>query len=393
MKIFKRILILLSLVLASGVLVSFDSSKIKGPRPSASDTIPTNVIFMIGDGMSLPQLYATMLSSDKELAFTKFPYSGILTTKSSSNEITDSAAAGTALACGQKTKNGMVGMNSDSIPAESILEVMADHGKRTGIVVTCYAAHATPAVFYAKVAQRTKYEEIANQMMNCNKLDIMIGGGKKHFTQRKDGRNLINEMGAKGWTVYDDLDGVDVKNERYAVLASDGHLPPAPERGDFLPDGVELALKSLSGSKKGFFLMVEGSQIDMACHSGDSALMVAEMLDFNKAVEEALDFARKDGHTLLIVTADHETGGLTMVDPKGHYADPVFKYSTGSHTCLPVMLFAYGPGAENFSGWMDNTEVKGRILKSCHMKQKKNGNAHDESAEPILINYDTKRQE
>lgn len=351
-----------------------------------------NVIYMIGDGMALPQVFATMLATGEDLAFQQFPYIGIVDTRSASNDITDSAAGGTALACDKKTKNGMVGMDVDTLAMETILEVLADQGKSTGIVVTCYSGHATPADFYAKVPKRNMYEDIAMQMAVSDKLNVMIAGGKKHFVNRKDSLNLLERMENQlGWKVYDKLADIDAQCMKYAVLAADGHMPIAPERGNFLPDGVHAALETLSQDPDGFFLMVEGSQIDFACHAHDSVNMIDETLDFSKAVQEALDFAQADGNTLVVVTADHETGGLTLIDPKGHYSNVTFHYSTNSHTCLPVMIYAFGPGAERFTGWMQNNEVKSKIMKACGMEPTNVESTPRQTIAPIKGNFDSNR--
>ena len=352
-----------------------------------------NVIYMIGDGMALPQVFATMLATGKEMTFQQFPYIGVVDTRSASNDITDSAAGGTALACDKKTKNGMVGMDVDTLPMTSVLDAMADQGKSTGLVVTCYAGHATPADFYAKVPNRKMYEDIAVQLSESEKINVMIAGGRKHFDHRQDSVNLLERMENElGWKVYDTLADIDTTCMKYAVLAAKGQMPKAPERGDFLPEGVKTALKTLSQDKDGFFLMVEGSQIDFACHNHDSVNMIEETVDFDKAVKVALDFAKADGNTLVVVTADHETGGLTMIDPKGQYSNVCFNYSTFSHTCLPVMIYAYGPGAELFTGWMQNCEVKSRILKACGIvEQTVSEPASDEEIAPVMGNFDSKR--
>ncbi len=351
-----------------------------------------NVIYLIGDGMSLPQIYGAMLATGQDLSFKQFPYSGIVTTRSASNEITDSSASGTALSCGKKTKNGMVGMNPDSIPVKSVLEVMAEQGKMTGVVVTSYVTHATPAVFYSKVPKRSFYDDIAEQLLNSDKVNVIIGGGRKYFNQRQDGRNLIEEMQNKGWKVYDTLAGIDVACRKYAVLANQGHMPSVAMRGDFLPNATKTALQTLSKNEKGFFMMVEGSQIDFACHESDSATMVAEMLDFDKTLRVALDFAQKDGNTLVVVTADHETGGLTLIDPQGRYSSPCFAFSTHSHTCLPVAVFAFGPGSDQFTGWMDNTEIVGKILNACGLDAMEATRETRQDMEPIRENFDSKRE-
>ena len=321
---------------------------------------------MIGDGMALPQVYAAMLASGEEMTFSQFPYIGVVDTHSASNDITDSAAGGTALASDHKTNNAMLGVNPDSIPVKTVLEVLAEQGKETGIVVTSYVTHATPAAFYAKVPHRKQYEDIAVQMAENPYLNLIIGGGMKHFNRRSDSLDLVARMvNELGWTVYDTLDGIDVTCKKYAVMADDNHMPQAAERGDFLPRAVKTALKSLDSAENGFLLMVEGSQIDFACHANDSTWMMDEMLDFDYAVKVALDYAKEKGNTLVVVTADHETGGLTLPDPNGKYTNVVFDYSSRSHTCLPVMVYAYGPGAEQFTGWMQNTALKAKILNAC----------------------------
>ena len=352
-----------------------------------------NVIYFIGDGTALPQVYAGMLATRQELVFPKFPYIGVVDTHSASNDITDSAAGGTALASDHKTNNAMIGVNPDTIPVKTLLEVFAEQGKETGIVVTSYVTHATPASFYAKVPHRKQYEDIAVQMAENPYLNLIIGGGMKHFNQRKDSINLIEKMENElDWKVYDTLADIDVTCKKYAVLADDGHMPPAAERGDFLPRAVKTALQTLDDAENGFFLMVEGSQIDFACHANDSAWMVDEVVDFSQAIQIALDYAEEHGNTLVVVTADHETGGLTLPDKKGKYTNVSFCYSTGSHTCLPVMVYAYGPGAEQFTGWMQNTAIKGKILNACGLENIGDGLPEVDSTKvkAVKVNLDSK---
>lgn len=359
----KRVLPISFLLMALMGLASCQTNEAPVEEPKA-----LNVIYMIGDGMALPHVFGTMLATGQELAFSQFPYVGIVDTRSASNDITDSAAGGTALACGKKTKNGMVGMDADTVAMESVLDVLAQQGKSTGLVVTSYLTHATPASFYAKAQKRSQYETIALQMAESPYLNVAIGGGMKHFAQRDDSINLVERMVTElGWTVYDTLADIDTTCHKFAVMAAEGHMPIASERGDFLVRGVKTALASLNDNVNGFFLMVEGSQIDFSAHDNDSVVVVDEMVDFSNAVEVALDYAKKHGNTLVVVAADHETGGLSLIDPQGHYSDPVFHFSTPSHTSLPVMVYSYGPGAEQFTGWMQNDDLKNKILRACGM--------------------------
>ena len=379
----------LSALLLLGVITSCQTKNEEPQEPAKA----LNVIYFIGDGTALPQVYAGMLATRQEMVFPKFPYIGVVDTHSSSNDITDSAAGGTALSSDHKTKNAMVGMNPGSIPVKTLLEVFHEQGKETGLVVTSYITHATPACFYAKVPHRRQYEDIAMQLAEADNINLAIGGGRKHFNHRKDSLNLIERMESElGWKVYDTLDNIDVTCKKYAVLANDDHMPPAAERGDFLPRAVKTALKTLDGAENGFFLMVEGSQIDFACHANDSAWMVDEVVDFSYAIQVALDYAEEHGNTLVVVTADHETGGLTMPDKQSKYTNVSFCYSTGSHTCLPVMVYAYGPGAEQFTGWMQNTAIKGKILNACGLENIGDGLPENDGKrfQAVKANLDTK---
>ena len=323
---------------------------------STSTNDPQNVILLIGDGMSTPQICAVMSATEKTTSFEQFPVSGLVKTYSKSHKITDSAAGGTAIATGNKTNNGMIGMNADSIPVPSILEILSDKGMKTGVIATSYITHATPASFVAKNINRNNYEEIATDFANCEKVDLLIGGGRKHFNNRSDSLDLIEKMKSDGWNYYDTLINIDTNTEKLLVLADDNHLPSYPQRSEFLPDVTSIALKNLK-NENGFFLMIEGSQIDFACHNNDSTYLVNEMIDFNNTINIVLDFAKENPNTLVVVTADHETGGLSITDPNGRYTQTDFRFSTGSHSPLLVPIFAFGPGANNFTGIMENTEI------------------------------------
>lgn len=345
------------LIVVTTLFSTFSCSNNENQAPKTAK----NVIVMIGDGMGPAQVYSLLLTSDEQTSFERFPYSGFSITKSASNEITDSAAGGSAIANGTKSNNGNVGLNADSIPMPSMLEIFAEQGKQTGVVVTCSVTHATPADFIAHNVTRKDNAGIALEISEKEGLDVLFGGGRKYFTERKDSLDLLGKMWDKGWNIYESLEQIEDNNARTMVLTCEKHMVKAPQRGDFLPKATAKALEMLD-NENGFFLMVEGSQIDFACHDNDSTTLVEEMIDFNKAVNVALDFAEKDGNTLVVVTADHETGGLTIVDPEGKYTRTDFKWTTGSHSAVFVPVFSYGPGAERFSGIMDNTEIINKIM-------------------------------
>ncbi|MEI8085161.1 MAG: alkaline phosphatase [Paludibacter sp.] len=330
---------------------------------------PKNIVFLIGDGMGIAQIYSGMVANGNKLALERCTYSGFSKTYSANNFTTDSGAGGTALACGVKTNNGMIGMGVDSVAVESILELAEKNSLSTGIVVACAVTHATPASFIAHQIDRNMYDEIASDYLKSD-IDVFIGGGRKYFENRADGRNLTDELKAKNYQIaYDMVSIKRIKTGKLAGLLYDDQNPAMPERGNMLPDGTIAAIDVLEHNKKGFFLMVEGSQIDWAAHDNNAKQVIKEMLDFDKTVGLVLDYAEKDGNTLVIITADHETGGMTILNGKFGSDEMKAAFTTKSHSGVPVPVFAFGPGAENFSGFMENTSFKGKLEKLLKLKK------------------------
>ncbi|MFZ4464259.1 MAG: alkaline phosphatase [Bacteroidales bacterium] len=362
----KRSILCLSIVfLLTGIIpyqLSAQDQSIKDPKT------PKNVILLIGDGMGFAQVQSQILQSEWNSNFLRFPVTGISQTQASDNLITDSGAGGTAIACGQRTKNGMIGMTPDNREMLSLVDIFSSLGKATGVVVTCAITHATPADFLAHDESRSHLEAIAEDIANCN-VDVIIGGGLKDFNQRTDGKDLTQTMRANGMEVYTNLRDVSNKTGRFAVFIAEEHPKQANEgRGDELSVSVKTAIEALSTDQDGFFLMIEGSQIDWAGHKNDSAYLVAEMRDFDQVLGEVLDFAAKDGNTLVVVTADHETGGLTLPGiTEGNHAKVRYAFSTGDHTACFVPVFAFGPSSEYFTGIYKNNEIFGKILYSSNI--------------------------
>ena len=324
---------------------------------------PKNVILMIGDGMGVTQVFAGMTANGGHLFLENCKYSGFVKTQSSNRYITDSAAGGTAFASGVKTYNGAIGVNPDTIPVKTILEEAEDNGLATGLVASSAITHATPASFIAHQKSRNMYEAIAADFLKTD-IDVFIGGGYKHFTERADGRNLVNELKQKGYRVEQSIDEIArIKEGKLVGLTALEHNGRVNERGDMLPTATKTAINILEKDKDGFFLMVEASQIDWGGHQNNTIYVVEDMLDFDRSIGKALDFASKDGETLIVVTSDHETGGMAILEgdiEKGYVKG---SFTTGSHTGLMVPVFAYGPGAENFGGIMDNTDIYHKIRK------------------------------
>lgn len=328
---------------------------------------PTNVILMIGDGMGTAQIYAGKTANKGVLFLDNFNKSGFVSTHSSEDYITDSAAGGTAMACGVKTYNAAIGVDSDKKPVKSILEKASEKKLGTGLVSTSAITHATPAAFIAHQPHRNMYEEIAADFLKTN-IDVFIGGGYDHFTKRKDGRNLATELAQKGYSVIQDINQIkDFKVGKLAGLTALEHNERVGIRKEMLQISTQTALNLLSQKKQGFFLMVEGSQIDWGGHANDITYIVEEMLDFDKAIGVVLEFASKDKNTLVIVTADHETGGLTLNKGDLNEGTLKAKFTTGSHTGVMVPIFAFGPGAEHFTGIIDNTDIPKKIEKLMNL--------------------------
>jgi len=318
---------------------------------------PKNIILLIGDGMGVAQVTAGLTANNGKLFLNNFKHLGLMKTQSADKYITDSAAGGTAISTGVKTYNGAIGVDTDSAVVKTILEEAEEKGLATGLVSTSSITHATPASFIAHQKSRNMYEEIAADFLKTD-FDVIIGGGVEHFSKRKDGRNLLKEFEEKGYKVEPDLEKARyIRSAKLVSLTADVHNPRIAERGNMLPVATETAINILDNNQKGFFLMVEGSQIDWGGHAGSTIYIVEDMLDFDKAVGKALDFAADNGETLVIVTADHETGGMALTG--GDFEKGLVKaeYPTGGHTGIMVPVFAYGPGAEHFTGIMDNTDL------------------------------------
>lgn len=323
---------------------------------------PKNIIFLIGDGMGVAQIYAGLTANHGALNITNMPITGFSKTHSATDYVTDSAAGGTALSTGQRTYNDALAVNTDTVPIPTILEISNQNGYATGLVSTSSITHATPASFIAHQKSRSLTEEIAADFLKTD-IDIFIGGGYKFFSERTDGRDLIKELEKKKYKVYRTIEDAKKNNKgKQAILTADDHNPLYPERGEMLPDATEKAIKVLSNNKKGFFLMVEGSMIDWGGHNNDTKFVVLEMLDFDRAVAKALEFTSSNKETLVVITADHETGGMAVEGGNFETGEVKANFTTGNHTAVMVPVFAYGAGAENFTGVYKNTDVFKKMI-------------------------------
>ncbi len=329
-----------------------------------------NIILFIGDGMGVAQIYAGMTVSSLPFYLEEFPYSGLSKTYSADSYITDSGAGGTAIACGTKTNNGMIGVAPDSSILISIMELAHKHGLSTGVVSTSAVTHATPASFVAHNAGRGNYEDIAKDFLSGT-LDLFIGGGENHFRVRKDSTDLTLKLKEQGFdVVYTLADLKKSESKKLAGLLAKEHMNTISEgRKDALPEMTRKAIETLSKNNKGFVLMVEGSMIDWGGHEQNIGYVVNEMIDLDNAIGVALDFASGNGKTLVVVTADHETGGLSLTGGSlaGHSIE--VNFSGSDHSAVMVPVFSFGPGAERFSGIHENTFFFGEFLDLLRIKK------------------------
>ena len=317
-----------------------------------------NVIIMIGDGMGLEQVSCAWVVNHGKLNLDKFPYVGISRTYATDELITDSGAGGTALAAGVKTAESHVGTAPDSTDVPSVLVKAKELGKKTGVAVTCHFADATPCDFCCHNEYRYNQDDLIADYVTCG-VDYLAGGGLDWFTvNRKDGRDITREMAAAGYTVAlteDEL--MQAELPVIGILAPD-NLPVAMERGDLYRHMVARGLDILSreSGDKGFVMMLEGSCIDDWLHGNDIEKAMEELLDFDRTIGDVLTWAAADGHTLVVVTADHNTGALTLQD--GNLEEGLIGVAFGneSHNGIAVPFYAWGPGSDAFTGIRENGE-------------------------------------
>lgn len=330
----------------------------------AAETV-NSVILLIGDGMGVGPISAARCEGPGragKLSVDTMPVTGFALTYSADALVTDSAAAGTALATGVKTNNGTISQTPDGKRLTTILEVAKDMGKSTGVISTKFITDATPAVFVAHADTRAKNEEIAAQMI-ASGVNVILGGGERYFEPksaggaRTDEKNLEDEAKKGGYDVFTTADDMNKSKSAKIIglFASDTMSSNRPE-----PTVAEMTAKAisvLSQNAKGFFLMSEGGKIDTEAHLNNTSGVVKEMLMFDDAVRAALEFAKKDTHTLVIVTADHDTGGMAVENPDANNPKYTVGWVTMGHTANMVPIYAFGPGSERFSGTHDDIEI------------------------------------
>lgn len=328
-----------------------------------------NVILLIGDGFGLAQFSSALYGNGNQLSLATLKNLGLIKTQAADDFTTDSAAAGTALSTGQKVKNRSIGALPDGSPAQNLPEYLQQYGFKTGIVTTDNVTGATPGAFYAHQTERDLIREIAGDLAK-SPINLFIGGGKNDFL-----RYDVDEIGNLEKAGFELLSGLDAlaqsKADRVGYFAANHGLPRVVQgRHDFLKDATNASIQFLHAKNNPFLLVIEGAYMDSGGHSNHVETVVEEGIDFDEAVGAALKFADENGETLVIITADHETGGATL--PQGNISKGLveMEFSTNDHTGVPVPIFTYGPHAGEFRGVYENTEVFHKIIRLIEKYQK-----------------------
>ena len=332
---------------------------------------PKNILFLVGDGMGVSQIYAGLTANKGHLNLEQFKVIGFHRNQASDNYVTDSAAGATAFAIGKQTYNGAIGLDSLKQPSVSLLELAEQKGLSTGLVSTCDITDATPASFIAHQFKRAMHEEIATDFLKTD-VDVVIGGGRKYFEARQDKQNLLDTLRKKNYAVLGDIASMESihRGKLINLYAAENPVKMSEGRGDALLKSTQKAIELLSQNNKGFFALIEGSQIDWGGHANDAPYAIAEMIDFDKSIGYVLEFARKNKETLVIVTADHETGGMALMGGDMKTGEVKAAFTTKGHTGQMIPVFAFGPGAENFAGIYHNYDLFTKMRDALHLGQK-----------------------
>ena len=338
---------------------------------------PKNIILLISDGAGLSQLWAAAMANRGNLNVLNMPYTGYLKTQPTDNYHTDSAAGGSAIATGHKTKNRYIGVDSLGNKVANLPDRLNSIGMRTGIVSNDDITGATPSAFFTHVNERDLSDSIANDILT-SKLNLFIGGSNQSFT--KQDSSLIKKLRSKDFEIGTSLETVQNSSAKQLLVFQEDQVDHKWNKLDkeqseiktsylFIEHALEPSIDFLKkGNNKGFFLMIEGAKIDGGGHSNSTGFSITEYLSFDRLVGQALEFAEKDQETLVIVTSDHETGGMIILDADPKTGRVLANFATNDHTGIPVPLMAFGPAAERFQGFLDNTDIAKIIYKLKGLK-------------------------
>ncbi len=317
-----------------------------------------NIILFIGDGCGLAQLYAGFTANKSRLNIFNMKGTGFSKTDSYDSYITDSAPGSTALSSGHKTCNRFVGVDHTGTALKLLPEYLIEKKIKTGLITTGNVTDATPADFYGHNINR---DDAANMFRNlaASPVSILMGSGDNAFNDE-----LHQILQKENFAVTDNVANVKDTNKRWLVMQQQARHTAINGRKEWMREAFAKSIDMLKANKDGFFLMVEAAQIDYGGHAMDLSYVTTEVMDMDKTVGEAMRFADSNGETLVIVLADHETGGLTLLDGNLQTGYVAGNFSTNDHTGIPIPVFAYGPQSKKFTGFYENTEVFKKILEA-----------------------------
>lgn len=359
--------LLASTLLSAGETQQFTAEKtypVTAIAPTDCNAPVNNVILMIGDGMGIHHLFAAGVANKGNLFIENCPIVGISKTRCTNKLVTDSAAAGTAMATGTKTLYHRVAIGPNGEKMDSLVDKAADMKKSTGVIASCELNDATPASFCANNEERSRAYEIIGDYPT-SRADFIFGGGSKYFTNRPDGRDIFKEMQAKGYkTALSWEEAAPIFHDKMLIVTAPGNLPPPSVRGNVLGKATAKALDILSRNPNGFFLMIEGSNIDKAAHRNNLAEMVDEALDFDQTIGIVLEWAAKHPGTLVVITADHNTGAFSLIGGDQQKGEVIAQFGSHNHDDVAVPVYAYGAGCNAFSGIYENNAIFHKIMEA-----------------------------
>lgn len=319
---------------------------------------PVNIIIIIEEGIGMPALSAAQFIKGTDLNLSQASAIGMMKTSSANDVVADPAALGTAIACGIKTNNGIIGMNSKLESAENIFELAKKKKKWIGLITTSYVVDAIPAAFYSHQPTSSNYGKIAHDLVESN-MSIFIGGGKKYFRYKDDSSSLLNELDTKDYKILEDYRDLKTKShKKIAGLLNAGTLPGIQYgRGEYLNLAWIRAFKTLIRNDTGYMLVIHNAHINWAAANNFKKDMIGEILDADSVLGQVLRYTSANHKTLVLVIGGFETGGVTVMGNNFSKTDPNMKFTTKLRTASMVPVFAFGPSASLFSGIYDNTDI------------------------------------
>jgi alkaline phosphatase len=319
---------------------------------------PVSVIIIIQEGVGLPALSAAQLVKGSDLNVAKASAVGLMKVSSANDVIADPAAMGTAISCGIKTNNGMIGLDTSMLPPTNLFDVAKKSKMSVGLITTSYVVDAVPAAFYAHQPKVTGYTNIANSLVDAD-LDVFIGGGRKFFRTKGDSTTLFKELDFKGYRIMEDYGDLRSRsNKKVAGLIKSEALESIRDgRGEYLNLAWLRAFKTLVRNDTGFVLLIHNAHTNWAATNNEKENLIAEILDMDKLLEQILNLTAPDNRTLILVIGGFETGGVTVSANMFNKSDPGLKFHTKQRTASLVPVFAFGTGASQFSGIYDNTDI------------------------------------